>query len=85
MIPWGEFYKTRGLNVLLVEYRGYGLSEGAAGGVNQEMEAYLDAEAALKFVLSQGVVKNKILAHGYSLGVSMLPHWVIFITSCTLF
>ena len=32
------------------------------------MEAYFDAEAALKFVLSQGIPKEKVIAHGYSLG-----------------
>jgi len=69
LIPsWGEVYRRLGFNVLSVEYRGYGISEGQAGGPNQEMEAYLDAEAALKFVLSQGVERKKILAHGYSLG-----------------
>lgn len=69
VIPsWGEVYRTLGFNVLSVEYRGYGMSEGKAGGPNQEMEAYLDAEAALEFVLSKGVERKKILAHGYSLG-----------------
>jgi esterase/lipase len=65
---WGSYYKESGFNVLMAEYRGYGLSEGKAGGSNQEMEAYFDAEAALKFVLRQGVSKDKIIAHGFSLG-----------------
>jgi esterase/lipase len=65
---WGEKYKELGFNVLLAEYRGYGISEGEAAKSDQEIGAYLDAEAALKFVLGQGVKKDKILAHGYSLG-----------------
>ena len=61
-------YKFLGFNVLLLEYRGYGRSSGEAGGPNQELEAYLDAAAALKFVLSKGISFKKVLAHGYSLG-----------------
>jgi predicted alpha/beta-fold hydrolase len=65
---WRSFYHDRGFNILVVEYRGYGLSEGEAAGVNQEMEAYFDAEAALKFVYSKGIQPDKVIAHGYSLG-----------------
>ncbi|HEY4831806.1 MAG TPA: alpha/beta fold hydrolase [Waddliaceae bacterium] len=65
---WGSYYKNLGFNVLMMEYRGYGISEGKASGKNQELEAYYDAEAAYQFVLSQNVQKEKVLAHGYSLG-----------------
>jgi esterase/lipase len=68
MTDWGYYYKQLGFNVLMVEYRGYGLSEGTAGGPNQELEAYLDAEAALKFVLSKNIPKSNVVAHGLSLG-----------------
>lgn len=68
MTSWGWYYKQLGFNVLMVEYRGYGLSEGVAGGPNQELEAYLDAEAALNFVLSKNIPKRFVVAHGLSLG-----------------
>lgn len=67
--PWGWFYgKYLGFNVLITDYRGYGLSEGTAGGPNQEFEAYLDAEAAYYFVLAQGIEHENVIAHGCSLG-----------------
>lgn len=66
--PYGKLYADSHCNVLLVEFRGYGISEGKAAGVNAELEAYYDAEAALKFVHSKGVDPTKIVAHGYSLG-----------------
>jgi pimeloyl-ACP methyl ester carboxylesterase len=63
-----EHYIKKEYNVLFAECRGYGLSDGAACGTNQELEAYYDAEAALKFVLDQGVKRENIVAHGHSLG-----------------
>lgn len=68
MQVWGNYYRRKGFNVFLAEYRGYQPQTGAYAGPNQEMEAYLDAEAALKFVLDQGVNREKVLAHGLSLG-----------------
>jgi hypothetical protein len=72
---WGKGYKSLDnegarnlLNILVMEYRGYGQSEGEKCSGNQEMEAYFDAEAALNFVLNQGVAKNRVVAHGVSLG-----------------
>ncbi len=65
---WGQFYKERGYNVLLAEYRGYGTSEGVRATRNQEMDAYLDAEAAHTFVLSHRIDPKKEIAHGTSLG-----------------
>ena len=61
-----EFYDN--YNVLLVDFRGYGISEGIAAGTHAELEAYFDAEAALAFVRSQNVDPTKIIAHGFSLG-----------------
>lgn len=66
--PITDFYRVLGFNTLVLEYRGYGLSGGEAGGPNQEREAYLDAAAALKFVISKGVSLKNVIAHGYSLG-----------------
>lgn len=65
---WFLHYQTLGFNILIVEYRGYGLSGGKEAEFNQEMEAYLDAEAAYKFALSQGIDPDLVTAHGYSLG-----------------
>jgi len=65
---WGKIYGTLNYNFLCVEYRGFGLSDGVAGKSHQEMEAYFDAEAVLKFVLEAGVQKDTIIAHGSSLG-----------------
>ncbi len=71
MSRWAEYYYDKlGYNFLMVEYRGYGVSGGIASGPNQELESYLDAEAALKFVLDKGISKDRILTHGYSLGGS---------------
>ncbi len=68
LISLVQAYKRWGCNVCITEYRGYGLSEGKFGGPNQEVEAYLDAEAALSFVLDKGVPKEHVVAHGFSLG-----------------
>lgn len=64
----GMLYKNAGFNVLIFDLRGYGNSEGASAEANAELEAYYDAEAALKFVHSHGVDSTKIIAHGFSLG-----------------
>ncbi len=68
MITQLAVYKYLVFNVLIPEFRGYGISGGEAAGPNQEMGAYMDAEAALKFVLDKGVDREKILTHGISLG-----------------
>ena len=59
------FYNYCECNVLLVEYRGFGLSEGAPS----ENGFYLDAEAALDYIFSRNDVdKNKIMLFGQSIG-----------------
>ncbi|NGX60634.1 MAG: Multifunctional-autoprocessing repeats-in-toxin [Chlamydiae bacterium] len=68
MRPWMDYYWDLGFSVLSMEYRGYGISDGETGGDNAEMEAYMDAEAALKFVMDKKIDLTNILAHGYSLG-----------------
>ncbi len=67
---YGIAYKSAGFNVLLFNLRGYGNSDGISAGPNAELEAYFDAEAALRFVQSQKVDRAKIVAHGFSLGGS---------------
>lgn len=53
-----------GLDVLLLEYRGYGLSEGRPS----EAGLYRDARAAYKAATDRGLLPNRILLFGESLG-----------------
>lgn len=60
-----ELFHSLRCNVLLVEYRGYGLSQ----GYPTEQGLYLDSEAALKYLLNHpGINKNLIFLFGRSLG-----------------
>jgi fermentation-respiration switch protein FrsA (DUF1100 family) len=52
------------LNVLLFDYRGYGLSAGRA----TEAGTYLDAQAAYRWLERKGFPGRKIVAYGESLG-----------------
>ena len=56
---------TRGLGVLLVEYRGYGASTEASPS---EEGLYADAEAALDLLAARGVAPERIVLWGTSLG-----------------
>ncbi|XP_060064455.1 protein ABHD13-like isoform X2 [Ylistrum balloti] len=59
------FFTSCGVNVLLVEYRGYGKSEGTPS----ETGLYRDAEAAINFLLGRNDVnRDKIVVFGRSLG-----------------
>ena len=53
-----------GLNVLMLEYRGYGNSE----GVPSEDGLYRDAEACYSWLAEQGVSPERIVVYGFSLG-----------------
>ncbi|XP_065063388.1 protein ABHD13-like [Rhopilema esculentum] len=58
-------YTYSGCNVLLVEYRGYGRSEGSPS----EKGLYSDAEAALEFLLKRDDIDHeRIILYGRSLG-----------------
>ncbi|XP_042904977.1 protein ABHD13 [Parasteatoda tepidariorum] len=58
-------HKFCGYNVLLLEYRGYGHSNGSPS----EEGLYLDAQAGLKYLLQQPFIdKSKIIVFGRSLG-----------------
>ena len=59
---------TRGLSVMLVEYRGYGHSEAADPS---EEGLYLDAEAALDHLAASGVADDRITLVGRSLGTGV--------------
>jgi len=61
-------YKSCGCNVLLVEYRGYGKSEGKPG----ELGFYNDARTAVEYLLHRkDIDKNRIGVFGRSLGGAM--------------
>lgn len=61
----GDLHRYVGVNVLLVEYRGYGRSEGSPS----ESGLYLDSEAAMDFLISRpDINKDKIVVFGRSLG-----------------
>src|SRR5258708_7777525 len=57
-----------GFGVLLVEYRGYGASRGAAP---DEDGLYLDAETALERLASLGVGPDRVVLWGTSLGTGV--------------
>jgi uncharacterized protein len=58
-------YREAGWNVLLIDYRGYGLSEGAP----TEEGTYLDADAAWKHLTeTRGIAPSRIVVIGRSLG-----------------
>jgi fermentation-respiration switch protein FrsA (DUF1100 family) len=66
-VPFALALVTRGLGVLLVEYRGYG----AAPGDPSEEAFYLDAEAALSTLSERGVRGEDIVLSGVSLGTGV--------------
>nr|CAG8511579.1 216_t:CDS:2 [Entrophospora candida] len=65
-LPIAErFYKLLKCNVVMLSYRGYGLSEGKP----HEKGIRIDSQALLDYVLNDEVLKNtKLIAYGQSLG-----------------
>jgi len=57
-------YLERGISVFLLDYRGYGRSEGTPS----EAGVYLDAEAALDHVAGLAGGRDRVVVHGRSLG-----------------
>jgi fermentation-respiration switch protein FrsA (DUF1100 family) len=53
--------------VLLLDYRGYGRSEGRP----TEKGLYEDAEAAYRWILTQGFEPRQVILHGESLGTAV--------------
>lgn len=64
----GRALRERGFGVLLVEYRGYGLSRGTEP---TEEGLYLDAEAALSMLSQRGIAADRVLLWGTSLGTGV--------------
>ncbi len=60
--------RARGFGVLLVEYRGYGASRGAAPS---EEGLYFDAECALDMLAKRGVGPERVVLWGTSLGTGV--------------
>jgi len=50
--------------VLMIDYRGYGLSEGESS----EQSIYADVHAALKWLEKQGLTNERFMMYGFSLG-----------------
>lgn len=60
-----ELLHILGGNVLIIDYRGYGISEGSPS----EKGIYLDAQAALDHLMARDdIAKDKIIVYGVSLG-----------------
>ncbi len=69
-VGWvGERLTDRGLDVLLLDYRGYGRSEGQLDG---ELGLYTDGDAGYDFVTkTRGVSGSKVVLYGQSLGTAV--------------
>ncbi|PVD31942.1 hypothetical protein C0Q70_07368 [Pomacea canaliculata] len=71
-------YTACGFNVLLVEYRGYGRSEGSPS----EQGLYLDAEASMDFLLQRSDLnKQQIFVFGRSLGGAV----AVYLATCPFY
>ncbi len=65
-VSQANWFRWLGLDVLLVEYRGYGLSE---GDFPTEASLYEDAEAALAYLTTEREIPTEeIMLYGHSLG-----------------
>jgi fermentation-respiration switch protein FrsA (DUF1100 family) len=68
LVPLGRSLVKRGLAVLLLEYRGYGLSQGREPS---EQGLYLDASAALDEAAKRGFPAGRVALWGTSLGTGV--------------
>lgn len=64
MGPYFEMTKQMGIEVVGVEYSGYGMSTGSPSAAN----TYADVEAAYNHVVERGVPPERIIAYGQSVG-----------------
>ena len=69
-VGWvGQLLSSRGFNVLLLDYRGYGRSEGDVAG---EQGLYADADAGYQYVTqTRGVAPESVAVYGQSLGTAV--------------
>jgi len=63
-----KFFNELGCSVFIIDYRGYGKSEGKPS----ETGFYKDAEAAYKYLLSQGISTEQIIGYGESIGGAVI-------------
>jgi alpha/beta superfamily hydrolase len=56
--------------VMVIDYRGYGMSEGKT----TESGMYADAEAALEWLKNKGLSGDRLIVYGYSLGTSVATY-----------
>lgn len=70
-VGWlGQWFAKRGFDALLVDYRGYGASDGEQGS---EWDLYADGDAAVAFVIEEKHVRpEKIVLYGTSLGTTVV-------------
>jgi fermentation-respiration switch protein FrsA (DUF1100 family) len=70
-VGWvGQWFAERGFNALLVDYRGYGASDGEPSG---ESGLYADGDAAVGFVLNEKREHpQRIVLYGTSLGTTVV-------------
>ena len=64
-IGQAQRYYQLGFSVLLIDYRGYGLSQGK---FPHEAQLYQDAEAAWNYLIQQNIKPQQIFLYGHSLG-----------------
>lgn len=70
-VPTYEFLHDAHVNVLALEYRGYGRSDGKPN----EAGVYRDAEAAYDYLVnSKGIDRRTIISFGQSLGTAVATH-----------
>jgi fermentation-respiration switch protein FrsA (DUF1100 family) len=67
-LDFASALRRRGYGVLLVEYRGYGVSRGSSPS---EDGLYDDAEAALEMLAGRGVTADRVVLWGTSLGTGV--------------
>lgn len=68
----GQLYESLGVNAFLVDYRGYGMSEGSLVSVDTSLS---DALAAYDFLHAETSVQDSaIVVDGFSLGSFMAPY-----------
>jgi pimeloyl-ACP methyl ester carboxylesterase len=63
-LPRADALRRLGAHVLLLDYRGYGLSDGSPG----EPGCYADARAALALLAESGIPASRVVVFGHSLG-----------------
>ena len=69
--PVYEFLRDTPANVLALEYRGYGRSEGKPS----EAALYRDADAAYQYLVqTRGIAPKSLIAFGQSLGTTVATH-----------